>query len=92
MNTKNKLLILGTGWSFLGFTRGMNYYDYNYKKDNYGTYLYTSRYTYGIMGLYFYLMPPFSLFVLNKEIYRLEVNIRGLEEEKNSDTYNNLLF
>ena len=90
MNSKNKLLILGASWSLLGFTRGVN--DYDYKKNNYGTYLFSEKFSYGILGTYFYLIPPFSLIVLSKEIYRLEVNIRGLENEKNSDRYNKLLF
>lgn len=96
MNTKNKLLLLSgsTSWSLLGFTRGLDYYDYNYKKYRYKykTYLYTDRIYDGIMGTCFYIIPPFTLFALSKEIYRLEVNIRGLETEKNSDFYYSFLF
>jgi len=94
MNTTNKLLLLSvsTSWSLLGFKRGLDNYDYNHKKYKYKTYLYTDRIYNGIMGTCFYIIPPLTLFALSKEIYRLEVNIRGLETEKNSDFYYSFLF
>jgi hypothetical protein len=52
--------------------------------------LYTNKITYGFMGTLFYINPFLVPIKLYKELYRLEVNIRGLESEKKSDYYNEL--
>jgi hypothetical protein len=87
------LFVTGTSWSLLGFKRGLNTYDYNYnnlaKKD---TYLYISKVQQGLLGIFLYINPLFLPINIYKEIYRLEVNIRCLEEEKKTYYYNNILI
>jgi len=81
-------LSLITGWSILGFRRGMQQYDYRYNKNNkdsYGrkeTYLYSTKLLNGLLGIFIYINPFCLLPITFKEIYRLEVNIRNLENEK----------
>jgi len=75
-----------TLWSGLGFVRGANSYDYKNKTP----FLYSSKMLHGFGGAMTYLNPFLSFLIIYKEIYRLEVNIRGMEEEKNSDFYNEL--
>jgi len=85
------LLVTGTSWSLLGFKRGLNSYDYNYNKSksiHKETYLYISKGQQGLIGLFLYINPLLLPINIYKEIYRLEVNIRGLEEDKKSDYYN----
>jgi hypothetical protein len=53
--------------------------------------MYSTKFGFGIVGLVVYLCPAFYVIVLPKEIYRLEVNIRGLEDEKETQYYNNIL-
>jgi len=81
-----------TGWSVLGFKRGLNFYDYKYKKYNQkDVYLYSLKTFNGFFGTLLYLNPFLFPIMITKEIYRLEVNIRNIEYEKNSDYYNELL-
>ena len=88
---------LVTGWSILGFRRGMQQYDYKYNKNNkdsYGrkeTYLYSSKILNGLLGISIYINPLFLFMTTLKEIYRLEVNIRNLEKEKDTNYYYELL-
>ena len=92
MQRKKELMVFiaGSSWSLLGFKRGLNYYDYNHDKHaNKETYLYISKVQQGCFGFFFYCNPIFLPFNVYKEIYRLEVNIRGLEEEKKTPYYNN---
>ena len=58
------------------------------KKENY---LYINSVCYGIYGIGLYINPFLLPLLLHKEIYRLEVNLRNLENEKNTKYYNNLL-
>ena len=93
MNIKKTLSIMGyASWCGLGFIRGINSYNYNrhkYKKKE--DLLYLDAACGGFGGALFYA-APFSLpFTLHKEIYRLEVNLRNLENEKNTNYYNRLL-
>ena len=84
----------------MGFYRGIKHYDYNFesrKKPNNNPYLYsrelkhcTMKLTDGFLGLFFYINPFMCFITIPKEIYRLEVNIRKLEDEKKTDYYNNL--
>jgi hypothetical protein len=85
--------VTGTSWGVLGFTRGLNSYDYNYtkfKSIHKEPYLYSSKGYQGLMGIGLYMNPFLLPFNLYKEIYRLEVNLRSLEEERKTDYYNNL--
>jgi len=98
MEKKTKMKIaVGTLWSLLGFNRGINEYNYynekynNTNKENPKPDMYTSRIPYGLLGVFFYINPFLAPINLYKEIYRLEVNIRGLESEKKSDYYNKLM-
>jgi len=87
-------------WSGLGFYRGMKSYEYDFgtsEKFNDNPYLYTKKFKNssimifgGFVGLILYIHPFFSFITIPKEIYRLEVNIRGLENEKKTDYYNQL--
>lgn len=80
----------------LGFYRGMNEYDYSYHRKNMykqnTSYLYTNKIIYGLFGASLYVFPVAYIILLQKELYRLEVNIRNLEDEKTTDYYNLLLF
>ena len=87
-------VVTGVSWALLGFKRGSNDYDYNFKKYNFEnkkSYLYSEKITYGLMGIFFYVNPFLLFITFPKEMYRLEVNIRGLEDDKKTDYYNRLL-
>ena len=45
---------------------------------------------YGMVGIGLYIHPLFLPFTIYKECYRMEINIRGLNE-KNDKYYNELL-
>ena len=90
-----KILIPIASWTILGFKRGWDEYDYSYRKYNdYNkngkkkTYIYTSKIALGLVGFIFYINPFCLPLSVTREIYRLEVNLRGLEDEKNTDRYN----
>jgi hypothetical protein len=90
---KNKLALIGyTSWCGLGFIRGVNCYKYSHDKyDKDKPYLYLSSVGNGIFGILMYgnpLLLPVSIY---KELYRLEISIRNLENEKNSRFYNEIL-
>ena len=97
----NKIVSIGIyGWPVLGFKRGMNSYDYNFSKDKlsrqkysepHESPLYLDKVGWGFLGVSFYILPVFCFIAVYKEIYRLEVNIRHLEDEKKSRFYNELL-
>jgi hypothetical protein len=101
MNIKQQNLLLALGcsaWSGLGFIRGVQSYKYNHNKHIYNKsnnpepIIYLNSICNGCFGILLYGNPfclPISLY---KEIYRLEVNIRKLETEKNTDFYNNLFL
>jgi hypothetical protein len=85
------------GWSSLGFVRGMNFYDYRINKynetaciENKKTKFYLSKFTSGIFGSFCYITPPFLFLNVWREIYRLEINLRGLDKEKEKDYYNEI--
>jgi len=86
---------LYASWSIIGFKRGIDDYDYsfNHKKiDKDKTYLYSSKIGIGLCGLIMYMNPFLIPLFIPKEIYRFEVNIRGIEKDKKSDYYNRLLL
>ena len=93
--TKKYLLSLaGICWAGVGFNRGIEEYDYKHKYNEYykKKYLHTDRFCSGFFVSILYVNPAFLPFIIYKEIYRLEVNYRGLEDEKNSDYYNKIFI
>ena len=54
-------------------------------------FFYTDKIGSGIMGLFTYIIPGFLPITIYKEMVRLEINLRGLEEEKDTKYYNELL-
>lgn len=88
-----KILIPLTGaWTILGFTRGIRSYEYTYnKRKDIGPHLYSAQIMHGLLGSIIYINPVLICRVLLKELYRAEVNIRGLEDEKKTDYYNEIL-
>jgi len=110
--------VLLTGWSALGFYRGVKEYQYcneNYvyrpdsiryehwdsnrhaprnQKDTNEPYLYSNGIDKGaktifagLLGLFTYINPFLGLLMISKELYRLEVCVRGLEDEKKTQKY-----
>jgi hypothetical protein len=88
MNISKDVIIYlpGTLWLSLGIIRGINQYNYEYSSDK--PYFYTKNLYNGIAGLLLYTIPVMLPFVLYKEMYRLEVNIRGIQK---SEEYYRLL-
>ena len=87
----NKVIVAGSSWILLGFYRGTKYYDYaNKKSQNPEPRLYSDVFQHGLMGALYYANPILLPFTFSKELYRLEVNIRGMESEKNSSKYNEI--
>jgi hypothetical protein len=89
-----KILAIGYGgWCGLGFIRGLNSYEYNHNKNsNFETYIYGKAFINGLYGLFVYFNPVFIPYlIMYKELYRLEIDLRNLENEKNSDLYNDVL-
>lgn len=82
----------------LGFYRGISDYNYNYKQEqkrkdtnNQPKYYYTNCFVIGLVGIVMYINPfmlPINLF---NEAKRVEINIRGLEDEKTYDNYYKLI-
>ena len=100
MNMKIKYSIAITGyasWCGLGFYRGTKSYKYKHDNDKYKykinkNYLYSDSMIYGFYGVIMYMNPPFLPFTIYKELYRLEVNIRNLEDEKKTEYYHNMIL
>ena len=86
--------ITACAWTLLGFNRGFNSYDYHNKSSNLKTTnsFYIDKLGWGLASIVIYLNPVTFFFVLYKEIYRLEVNLRGLEDEKKTEYYNKVFF
>ena len=83
--------IIYTSWSGLGFIRGVNSHTFNHTKYNTNEpYLYSDSFLNGMYGIFIYANPFFVPFTIHKELYRLEVKTRNLENEKNSSYYNKL--
>jgi hypothetical protein len=77
-------------WAALGFYRGMQEYEY-FIRENPSKRMYSTKIMKGILGTIIYINPFLGLIVAQKEIYRLEVNMRGLETEKKTEYYHKLL-
>ena len=96
MNLKinhNHLKIAYAGWCGLGFYRGTKAYDYSHNKNcRDESYMYIYSIGHGFRGSFYYFLPIFFPILIHKEFYRLEVNMRNIEKEKNSSYYNELLF
>ena len=97
MNNTKRIIGVVTicGWPILGFKRGMNSYDYNYSNNRLYRHsekmkypLYLDKLVWGIGGMLWYFNPVGAFFGLYKEVYRLEVNLRGIEDEKLTAYYN----
>ena len=98
---KYKNVIIAS-WGTLGFYRGVNYFGElldPYPECDNKQYLYSkalSQYSwniiFGLMGTGMYLNPILCFIIVPREIYRLDVNIRGLENEKKSDYYRRILI
>jgi hypothetical protein len=94
-------IVFASSWTALGFYRGIIHHDYMYpkKKDTTKkTYLYSKELLYqlnrivggGLYGIFIYINPFIIFTMIPREMYRLEVDIRGLEDEKKTDDYNRL--
>ena len=81
-----------TSWCALGLNRGIKSYNY-YINEHKSTesYMYLQSSIHGLFGIFLYGNPLFFPYFLYKELYRLEINIRNLEKEKNTIWYNDLL-
>lgn len=90
MKHRAKIIILSS-WSLLGYKRGINSYDYRCNKNPHKQHLYLQKGLWGLASMMLYFNPATFFFLLYKEIYRLEVNLRGLEDEKKTDYYNQVL-
>jgi hypothetical protein len=78
------------GWIGLGFYRGIKAYNYSYNKYNKDeSYMYIYSMGHGCRGSFYYVL--FFPIMIHKEFYRLEVNMRNIEKEKESRYYNELI-
>ena len=95
MKIKYSIAITGCiTWSGLGFYRGINHYKYKHDNDLYKinkNYFYSDSIIYGLYGGMIYMNPAFLPFTIYKELYRLEVNMRNLEDEKKTEYYNKII-
>ena len=55
------------------------------------TFYYCTSFLFGIAGSGIYLFPGTIVLCFCKEIYRLEINLRGLEDEKKKAHYNEVI-
>lgn len=97
MSSKIPKILYGC-WGLLGCYRGIKYYDYWYEEEiqkhlkNPNYYkkpedLYSNKIGMGAIGTVVYILPFFCVFPAIKEIERLEINLRGLEDEKKKPDY-----
>lgn len=90
MKIKYSMIAGCTSWCGLGFYRGVNYYKYDLDKKK--NYFYSDSMRYGFYGVIIYGNPVFLPMTIYKELYRLEVNVRNLQDEKKSKYYNTILI
>lgn len=94
-------IIAGTivSWGALGFYRGFNEpdYEYQHKKSINQPFMYSKEFIIyfkkignGLLWSGMYINPIIFFLIFPKEIYRLEVDIRGLEDEKKTEAYKRL--
>lgn len=85
--------ILYGSWGLLGFYRGIKFYDFELNDPNYhkkSQDLYSDKIRAGALGTVVYIFPFFCVFPAVKEIHRLEIYLRDLEEERKKPEYYNL--
>ena len=98
-NIKRGLMITTSIWGTLGYYRGTREYEFEYNKNieyykkndaplNKPNRFYITNILYGLYGTLLYLNPVTVPVCLMKEIYRLEINLRRLEDEKKTTYYN----
>ena len=89
------MIITVCSWPALGFYRGLKSFDYNYSNDRIYKRstrpLYINKAVWGAVGTFCYLIPGLCFIAAYKEVYRLEVNLRGIEDEKKTAYYNEVL-
>lgn len=94
--------VLPIGWGSLGIYRGIKLFDNKYQRDCKShennpkycpkpKYFYYEYISYGVYGFFMYFFPVALIPIVMKEVYRLEVNIRNLDDEKKTDKYNELV-
>ena len=106
MFTRKQRIVCTTlyvSWGVLGFYRGTQ--SYNYRrikkiKQNNPTEvitpmtpparIYSHKIFTGMLGVFIYMCPFFLVVTLPKEIYRFEVNVLDIADEKQTDYYNEL--
>lgn len=77
LSKTNILYLTWSLWGILGFKRGIDQYEYEYKYlNNKMTYIYTEKIIYWIIGFIIYINPVLLHVSISKEIYRIEINIR----------------
>jgi len=79
---------VGAAWSSLGYKRGAEYYTNTLNNNQ--EFLYVKQFQNGIFGTFAYMNPLLVMPLICKELYRLEVNIRNLEKEKQTNYYKEL--
>lgn len=91
-------------WGALGFYRGIRYRSWKYRQEllKYEKLLerkkhakkpeqfYVATIAFGLLSSFVYHVPIANLFYLSKELWRLEVWLRGLDEDTESESYNTL--
>ncbi len=101
LSNKQKVFLgLYSAWGALGCRRGYLQYKYNHEQKtkrylenktsatNPGPFYYTSAALESFFGGgIVYINPFFVPWTIIKELKRLEINLRNLEEEKNSSSY-----
>ena len=94
LNYKYKIALVSyTAWCGIGFIRGVNSYKYNLIKYNKNeSFIYSNSIIGGIFGIIMYANPILFPLALHKEFYRLEINLRGLEEKKDTPEYHTFIF
>jgi hypothetical protein len=102
MSQRISPLLVGS-WGLLGFYRGTQYYNFCHEEDI-KRYLkepniykekpqdfYIYKVSCGGLAAGAYLLPLFCIFPAIKELKRLEINLRGLEEEKKKPEYYSII-
>ena len=78
------------GWGALGCYRGMKEYQYSVQKYEL-PYMYMTHGLFGMAGTLCYMNPFLLGLIVPKEVYRMDMLLRGLENEKESDKYNEVI-